>query len=650
MLIHQSDLSALSRCAAQAGYRLKGMRSDTNSAAAYGSVMHSALHVLEQKRAEGVAFEDCVNLALEHFLWYWSPLHIESICDPVPADGWLPRQGYSELRARGVDAIRKYADLIRYDDHELLAIEYGFIVPIEGTWDDDLGRPHDLGGSVDRLAIRHYSRKAAIAVDDWKTGKEQARLRHNLQFTAYTVLPETPILMSDLTWLPIGEVQVGDEIMAVDEHPIPRVAGVNRRHWRKATVEAVWSVTKPSWCVTFSDGTTLTTGEGHRLLCQREGAWAWRTVEDISVNLHNPRRKAAGIKVARVLPSTLHAPSVDYNSTEYMAGYIAGATLGDGCIRAEGKQPYWQILLGATDVTLLDRLRSYLSSFGITVSTLRREPNGKGWQKSLTVGLGTHARTKVEQIKAMCDSPGDTDAYAAGWLAGLYDTDGGLHKASGTISVYQEDRDVLNLVVKRAASLGFTFRHCAKSVELVGDRMERVRFMAMVQPALQRKVEQMDGRTLRMFGDCRVVRIERAGEQRLCDITTSTGTYIADGIVSHNCYASTRPEFWIGNGGEDGFGAVRGAEIYERTKEWGRRGTWINMRKFKFEDAGWRGPIDYHRFAVAVEQYVATVKADIFPLTISGEVCKYCEYRKDICAGTGIAPEAHGDPTKGPIR
>lgn len=297
LLIHQSDLSALSRCAAQAGYRLKGMRSETNSAAAYGSVMHSALHVLELRRAEGVPFEQAVQRALEHFIYYWSPLNIEAITEPVPADGWLPRQGYSELRARGIDAIRKYADLIRYDDHELLAIEYGFIVPIDGTWDEDLGKTHELGGSVDRLAIRHYSRKPAIAVDDWKTGKEQVRLRHNLQFTAYS-------------------------------------------------------------------------------------------------------------------------------------------------------------------------------------------------------------------------------------------------------------------------------------------------------------------------------------------------------------YASTKPEFWTGWGGEDGFGQERGMALYERTKDWGRRGTWINMRKFKFEDAGWRGPIDYHRFAVAVEQYVATVKADIFPMTISGDVCKFCDYRKDICAGTGIAPDNHGDPTK----
>lgn len=294
VLLHQSDLSALSRCAAQYGYARAGWRDETNSAAAYGSVMHSALQVLEHERAHGTPFEQCVMKALEHFVYYWSPLNIEAITEPVPGDGWLPRQGYSELRARGVDSIRKYADLIRYDDLELLGLEYSFIVPIAGTWDDELREPHHLAGSIDRLAIRHYSRFPAVAVDDYKTGVKPKYLRQHLQFSAY-------------------------------------------------------------------------------------------------------------------------------------------------------------------------------------------------------------------------------------------------------------------------------------------------------------------------------------------------------------CYASTTPEFWTGNRGEDGFGQERGMAMYERTLDYARRGTWINMRTFKFEDAGWRGPIDYQRFALAVEQFVAMVRADVFPLTISGEVCKHCPYRK-ACGGTGIAPEDHGKP------
>lgn len=290
------------------GYRKAGLPSKTNSAAAYGSVMHHALQVLERLIHEArtqhdmkspeflAAFRKAVQSSLETFVHYWNPLNIESICEPVPNDGWLPRQGYSELRARGIDAIKKYADLIRYDDHELLATEFGFVVPIDDTWDEDLEQPHYLGGSIDRLAVRHYLRNIAVCIDDYKTGKDYKYLRHNLQFTAYA-------------------------------------------------------------------------------------------------------------------------------------------------------------------------------------------------------------------------------------------------------------------------------------------------------------------------------------------------------------YATTKREFWVGNDGEDGFGEERGSRLYERFVDAPRRGTWINMRTFKMQDAGWRGPQDYNRFKLAIEQLAAMHRADIFPLTIFGEACQYCDYRS-ICGGTGLPLDDHGKPTR----
>lgn len=191
MLIHQSDLAAWSRCPAAYGYRRLGWNTKTNSAAAYGSVVHHALQVFERCRViEG--YEPALQKALETFVFYWNPLNIEAVCEPVPGDGWLPRQSYSELRGRGIECIKKYAELMRYDDHELLATEFGFVVPIDGTWDDDLGEPHLLGGSVDRLAVRHFLRKEAVCIDDYKTGKEYRFLRHNLQFTAYAYASTKP--------------------------------------------------------------------------------------------------------------------------------------------------------------------------------------------------------------------------------------------------------------------------------------------------------------------------------------------------------------------------------------------------------------------------------------------------------------------------
>jgi hypothetical protein len=106
--------------------------------------------------------------------------------------------------------------------------------------------------------------------------------------------------------------------------------------------------------------------------------------------------------------------------------------------------------------------------------------------------------------------------------------------------------------------------------------------------------------------------------------------------------ASLQREFWVGARGEDGFGD-RGEELFQRFQGAGRRGTWINLKTIKFQDAGWRGPVDYARFTLALEQMHASIKADIFPLSISGAVCQYCSFRR-ICGGTGLPSADHGRP------
>jgi hypothetical protein len=193
VLIHQSDLAAWGRCPAEYGYARAGLPNKTNSAAAFGSVMHVALlQVFERERAMGTPVELATKKALDTFLYYWHPTHIESICEPIPPDGFLPRQSVAELRTRGVDTIRKYGDLVKFAGVELLATEYSFLVPIPGTWDDGLGEPHMLAGSVDKLVAEHYKRALVLGIHDVKTGKEQVYLRHNLQFSAYCLASTLP--------------------------------------------------------------------------------------------------------------------------------------------------------------------------------------------------------------------------------------------------------------------------------------------------------------------------------------------------------------------------------------------------------------------------------------------------------------------------
>lgn len=61
-------------------------------------------------------------------------------------------------------------------------------------------------------------------------------------------------------------------------------------------------------------------------------------------------------------------------------------------------------------------------------------------------------------------------------------------------------------------------------------------------PAISRTWD-LDGTAVKTFADMRVVNIERLGPRTLYDITTGTGDFIANGVVSHNCYARPTHEY-----------------------------------------------------------------------------------------------------------
>lgn len=604
-ILRQSDISTWGRCPLKYRYQyIDNYPRLQSGALTFGSIVHDVVMQLELTQD--------VEAAVALFKKYWAE---PTLLDPsYKIDFYLRATNWTKYLDEGERMIRDWWEIIRWESDVVLGREFSFDVPI--------GDGHVLHGTIDKLAVRQHPKYGRVVlVSDYKTNAKVPTyewLEDNIQFTAYCRSPEAPVLMADLTWRPIGDLREGDQIMAVDEEPVARPSGARRRHWRAATITKAWRLRKQAYRVTLTDGTQMVVGAGHRLLAQREGSWAWRTVEDIATNLDNPRRKHAGIKVARVI----RAPRViDYDSADYQAGYIAGATLGDGSIRSDANRvPFWQIVLGADDEALLDRLRDYLGRFGVKVIDFVREPDGRGWQRHTMAGLHTRRRGQVEQIQAMCSNHSESDEYAAGWLAGLYDTDGGRSDVSGTISFWQKDVAVLEQVAKRSHQLGFQFRMGVRSAELIGDRSTRAAYMATLRPALDRKVDSLDGHTLRIFDDVRITSVEPLGTQDLVDVTTTTGTYVADGIVNHNCYATTRPEFWAN--------MPNGEHLFNDMKDLPRMGEWVSLRGPKRLDAGLRDQVQYNRLITAANAIAESVAMRIFVPTISGENCKFCDFRE----------------------
>ena len=156
--------------------------------------------------------------------------------------------------------------------------------------------------------------------------------------------------------------------------------------------------------------------------------------------------------------------------------------------------------------------------------------------------------------------PWETDySHGAGYLSGIYDGEGciasGLlnspRRAGFRVSVAQKPGAVLERTKQLLTERGFTFverGHASGVHKLDMQRAyECLRFLGSIRPnRLLEKAEQLyEGRALNRGSCWRVVsKVEPLGDREVVAIRTTTGTFFADGMYSHNCGATTEKQAW----------------------------------------------------------------------------------------------------------
>jgi DNA repair photolyase len=153
----------------------------------------------------------------------------------------------------------------------------------------------------------------------------------------------------------------------------------------------------------------------------------------------------------------------------------------------------------------------------------------------------THAESTCERVLEATRWPlSPNDEWRKGFLAGVFDAEG---SEDGGIRISNLDETILPWIESCMEAFGFRMaleEHnlnggCA--VRLGGGLRECLRFLHLVDPAIRRKLD-IEGMALESDGRTAVASIEPLGTaMRLYDITTGTGDFIANGIVSHNCFA-----------------------------------------------------------------------------------------------------------------
>jgi DNA repair photolyase len=304
---------------------------------------------------------------------------------------------------------------------------------------------------------------------------------------------ETQILMANGDTKTLADLQIGDEIF-----------GTARRGWyrryTKTRVLAHWRTRKPAYRVGLADGTQLIVSGDHRLLTER----GWKFITGAGQRGERRPHLTTGNNLmgfGEVAPG-----AVPSDPREFRRGYLCGVIRGNGHLGAE-------------------RAGRYLAEFGIAIRS--------------------SARASIEAIGRLIQWPERLARdWMHGFLAGIFDAEGSF--SDGMLRIANTDARIIETAKLSLAQLGFdtvvekTREHAPKPLQYVrirGGLREHLRFFRFCRPAISRKHD-ISGQAIKSGADLGVVEIEPLGGKRdLFDITTGTGDFIANGVVSHNCYA-----------------------------------------------------------------------------------------------------------------
>ncbi|WP_431075741.1 intein-containing Rv2578c family radical SAM protein [Microbacterium phyllosphaerae] len=362
----------------------------------------------------------------------------------------------------------------------------------------------------------------------------------------YCLSPDTLILCADGRQRPLRSLEIGDEIIGTERQ------GSYRRYVR-TTIQAKWTTRKHAYRVTLADGTELVASGDHRFLTER----GWKHVSDADSGQRphlttNNRLMGFGIGSA--------GSSIDALSSGYRRGYLAGMIRGDGMI-FHGTYPsetrtreIHSFRLALIDDEALARTRRFLDDEGVPTRT--RPFTVATDTRSAADAIHTAARRHVETIESLVETPDAPDAdWYAGFLAGIFDAEGSCSR--GVLRISNKDADIIALIERGLRLFGVPHvvegprPNGVRSVRVVGGLPSRQRFFAICSPAITRKLS-IEGTAVKSVSDLRVIEITPIpGEHDLLDITTGTGDFIANGVISHNCFARGTHEYLDLDGGAD---------------------------------------------------------------------------------------------------
>lgn len=359
---------------------------------------------------------------------------------------------------------------------------------------------------------------------------------------------DTPVLIADGRIKPIADLQPGDDIYGT-------IFDGKYRRYVRTQVQAHWETVKPAYRITLEDGTELITSGDHRLLSNR----GWKYVTGTE---WGPDRRPH-LTTKNKLMGTGKFASPPEVGREYRRGYLCGIIRGDGHLGSysyrrpgRSRSDVHRFRLALADLEALRRAHQYLATFRIETREFQflvASGAHRAMQAIRTSSL-SHV-TAIEEIIRWPVSP--SLEWSKGFLAGIFDAEGSF--STGIFRIGNTDQELIDWTTRCLRRLGFFYvleerrgsNRPVKVIRILGELSEKLRFFHTVDPAITRK-RTFEGMAIKGSARLKVMHIEPLGiDLPMYDITTGTGDFIANGVVSHNCFARPTHTYLDFNAGKD---------------------------------------------------------------------------------------------------
>jgi DNA repair photolyase len=359
---------------------------------------------------------------------------------------------------------------------------------------------------------------------------------------------ETPVLMADGRHKPIADLQAGDAIYGT------HVGESRYRRYVRTTVLDKWITIKPAYRVTLEDGTEFVVSGDHRFLSNR----GWKHVR----NSERSQPDRPHLTTRNRLVGTGAFAEQPAHDADYRRGYLCGIIRGDGSLAAydrsgTGRGGYTQYYfrLALADLEALRRARAFLTAADVE-SRQRVFKRAVGSFREI-MAISAQNAPAFERISALIAWPlMPSLQWCRGFLAGIFDAEGS--RSDFALRIANTDPQILAWTEACSRRLGFDTAvdrtnnaNGLKSIRVRGGLSEHLRFFHLTDPAISRKRD-VEGQIVKTFAKLRVAEIEPLGRALpLYDVTTGTGDFIANGVVSHNCFARPTHKYLDFNAGRD---------------------------------------------------------------------------------------------------